>query len=275
MITSFRHDNERKNKRKKIFGIVLCIALVLLIFRTPTSNYLSGGVHIVARPLLVVKAYIAEMFSGTLYFFATKQSLAEENARLTSALDLVLLEAHSREILRQENEELKYALLRHESKNLLVARVLASPGVGAPYDSLIIDVGEGDGLAIGARVFIDGDFVIGEITQIFMRSAVVTLYSSSGNEIAVTVGTSSIPTIAYGVGGGNFRIVLPKGLDIAVGDIVDIPSLSLEYAGVVDAIRKNDGSSLQDIFFRLPSNIHSLRFVYVMAPESMSVGNRE
>ncbi len=275
MITSFRHDNERKNKRKKILGILLGIALLLLVFRTPVSNYLSGGVHVVARPILVVKAYVAEMFSGTFYFFATKQSLAEENTRLTAALDLVLLEAHSREILRKENEELKYALLRHEDKNLLVARVIASPGVGAPYDSLVIDVGEGDGLALGTRVFIDGDFVIGEITQIFMRSAVVTLYSSSGNEIAVTVGTSSIPTIAYGVGGGNFRIVLPKGLDIAVGDIVDIPSLSLEYAGVVDAIRKSDGSSLQDIFFRLPSNIHSLRFVYVMAPESMSVGNRE
>ena len=275
MITSFRHDNERKAKRKKILGILLCTSLLLLIFRTPVSLYLSNGVHIVARPLLVVEAYFSDMFAGTFYFFASKQSLAEENARLTSALDLVLLESYSREMLRRENEELKSALLRHEGKNLLVARVLASPGVGAPYDSLVIDVGESDGLALGTRVFIDGDFVIGEITQLFMRSAVVTLYSSSGNEIAVTVGTSSIPTIAYGVGGGNFRIVLPRGLDIVVGDIVDIPSLSLEYAGVVDAVRKNEGSSLQDIFFKLPINMHSLRFVYILAPESMSVEGRE
>jgi cell shape-determining protein MreC len=137
----------------------------------------------------------------------------------------------------------------------------------------VLDVGKDDGVMVGMQVFTDGDFVLGEITQIFGHSAVATLYSASGNQLTAYIGATSTPTTAYGVGGGNFRAVLPKGIDIAIGDTVDIPSLAPAYLGLVEAVVRSEHSSLQEIYFRWPINLTALRYVYIgmpYYPETMS-----
>lgn len=266
MITSFRHDNEKKIRRRKILGVFLVLALFILVFRTPVEEELAGVFHFVARPFLSMANSVTDSLAGTRSYFSSKRSLLEENVRLQDALDMVAAESYSREVLRSENEALKSVLGRHTARSLLLARVLASPG-RAPYDTLIIDVGEHIGVAVGTPVLVDGDFAVGEVTQVFGESAVVTLYSSSGNELPVTVGSSSVPTIAYGVGGGNFRIVLPRGVPVSEGDMIEIPSLAPLFAGVVDAISKQSGGSLQEIYFKWPMNVHTLRFVYLPVSE--------
>src|SRR3989344_6456103 len=268
MITSFRHDNEKKIRRRKILGVFLVLALFILVFRTPVEEQLAGVVHFIARPLFSAANSVTDSLASTRAYFSSKRSLRDENTRLQDALDMVTAESYSREVLRSENEALKSVLGRHATRSLLLARVLASPG-RAPYDTLIIDTGESLGVAVGTPVLVDGDFAVGEITQVFGESAVVTLYSSSGNELPVTVGSSSTPTIAYGVGGGNFRIVLTRGIPVTVGDMIEIPTLAPLYAGVVDAVNKQGSGSLQEIYFKWPMNVHTLRFVYLPYSEGV------
>lgn len=271
MITSSRHDKERKDLRKKRLGIFLGAVLLILIFRSPVEGFLSGIFQYIARPMWVVKNTTGDFFSQYVYIFQSKNLLYEENARLKNSLDLVALEAYSREQLRKENEELKLMFARQTGRTLLLARVLANPG-RAPYDTFVIDAGESDGLREGMKVFVDGDFVIGEISRIFNKSAVVTLYSSDGSELPVTIekmGTSSIPTIGYGIGGGSFRSILPKGAEVAVGDTVIIPSIAPQYLGTIDAVVRADGSSLQEVYFKLPINIYALKYVYIATAEEV------
>jgi cell shape-determining protein MreC len=253
-------------KRRQFIIALFILAVLVFLARGPLGGVLGGGLHIIGRPFWSAKTSITEHTGGLFALFRSKAALAEKNKELEAALDLVAAEAYSREHLRAENEALKTALGRDPESQLGLARVLASPGVSS-YDTLVIDAGEEHGISEGMDVFVDGDFTIGTITRVFRRSAVVTLFSSPGAELEVNIGTSSIPTVAHGAGGGNFRVTLPEGAHIVVGDIVEIPALSPEYIGVVDAIDRPQGSSLQTIFVKLPFNLFTLKWVYVAYPK--------
>lgn len=267
MITGFRHERQRQAKRWKLLGSLLFFVFLLFFFRTQVASMLSSFFGTVARPIFLANSFAREQLTEWRKMLSFKDSLIAENKYLKETLDTVSLEAYSREKLRAENEQLKAALGRASGRPLLLARVLATPG-RSPYDTLILDVGWNEGAATGMKVFVDGDFAIGEVSKVMKKSSIVTLYSSYGNEFSVTIGSSSIPALAKGIGGGNFRIALSKDVPIFPGDLVNIPAIAPEYAGVVAAISHQEGSSLQDIYFNWPFNVNELTFAYVaIAPE--------
>ena len=265
-LSGFRQDERAKRRRKKTLLILCGVALFVILARGPIFTSLAGFFHIVLRPFWSVSAFIENKKSEYGYFLRSKKALQDENARLTGTLDLVTAEAYSRELLRRENDELKAKLGRHPENELLLARVLATPAASA-YDTLVIDAGERHGVFLGMKVFGDGEFVLGEVTRVFSRSAVVMLYSSYGNELPVILSGSSTPAVAQGLGGGNFRITLPKGTPVSVGDVVEIPALASLYAGVVEAVDRPEGSSLQQIYLRWPFNVYELKWVYLAYEE--------
>lgn len=269
-LTGFRHDKEKVAKRRKVLGIIFIFALVVLIFRTPAERWLASAIQFIARPLWGAQVSVQSMLENSSYLLRSRASLAAENAALQNSLDLVANEAHSRETLRNENDILKQMLGRHAGRDFMLARVLYSPG-GVPYDTMVIDVGSDHGVAVGMKVFVDGDFILGDVEKVYGRSSVVTLYSSSGNELPVLVGTSTVPATAYGSGGGNFRIILPRGVPASVGDLISIPSLAPTYLGTIDAIERPDGSSLQAIYFKWPMNVFEEQWVYVELRDELSV----
>ncbi len=259
---SFRHDKERGLKRKRLFIILGFFALLLILLRSPAEHYLASTFHFILRPFYVSKLMLNDGASTYSYLVSSKASLAKENLRLKDALDAIVVESYAQKTLRAENDYLKNVFYRHPERSFMLARVLASPGA-IPYDTLIIDIGTDAGLLPGVRVFSDGDFILGEVSQVFKHSAVVTLYSSSGNELSVQFGATATPVTAYGVGGGNFRIILPKGVLVEIGDIIEVPELAPTFLGIVEGVEKSESSSLQDIYFRWPFNVSALRFVYI------------
>ncbi len=267
--SSFRHDKARLLGRRRLLTLLVVFFILMLFLRTPLSTFAAAATANVLRPIFVLQNGLTDTLSSYGYFFSSKKILTEENARLQGALDTITLEAFSRDALRRENDTLKNVLSRHPERNLLLARVLVS-APHTPYDTLVIDVGARDGIITGMSVFVDGDFVLGEVTQVFLYSAIVTLYSSSGNELVALLGASSTQATAYGVGGGSFRVTLPRGVEVVTGDLVELPMLAPTYLGVVDAVVSGEGSSLQEIHFRWPLNIATLRYVYIDAPTSAS-----
>jgi len=268
MITGFRHERQKRAAQKRWLAYAAIFVVALIFLRTPLSVAFSSFFATLARPFWVAENSALVWAKDVAQHFSLKQSLIRENARLNDALDSVLLEAYSRERLRAENEELKTALGRADERELLLARVLATPG-RSPYDTLVIDVGSDHGLREGMKVSIDGDFAVGAVSRVAKKSAVVELFSSYGNELSVTVGTSSLPAIAKGEGGGNFRITLPKGVSIAVDDLVAIPSFAPQYIGAIEAIEHREGGSLQDLYIRVPFNTHELVWVFVDTLEEL------
>ena len=266
MITSFRHDNERKGKRRKIFAALILLTFLIFLVRGPLSGSLGGLFATIGTPFWSVEDEIKTEFEHVQDVLTSKEVLVTENARLRADLDYVAMQAYSRERMQDENAELKARLGRNTEMNFILARVLTSPA-SSPYDTLIIDAGEDVGAKTGMDVYADGDFIIGKISRTWKRGSIVTLASSPENELNVTVGSSSIPATAHGQGGGNLRIVLPSGSLVSVGDLVDIPALGASYAGVISAIDKPEGTSLESLFLKLPFNINQVRWVYLAIPK--------
>lgn len=266
MIVSFRHDQQRVSRRRRFLAALFVVSLVMFLARVPLSNVLGGLLSTLGAPLWNLRDTLSEKTAQTRALFSSKVVLAEENARLRSEIDAIIVESLSRNTLREENELLKEQLGRFIGQTVIVARVLSAPG-SSPYDTFVIDAGEAHGLSLGMEVYGDGDFVIGEITKVWKESSVVTLYSAPEASVSVSIGTSSIPAIAHGVGGGNFRVTLPKGLPVIPGDLVEMPALSPTYLGVVGGVARPEGSSLQVVFTSLPFNIYQQRLVFVTVPK--------
>ena len=144
----------------------------------------------------------------------------------------------------------------------ILAYVLAAPNF-APYDTLVLDVGEDTGVFSGARVMTDGGFIIGVITEVLPTRAVAQLYSSPGLTRDVAVGSARIPAVAHGVGGGNYRIELPKNTDIAEGDEVHLLGGVEEFLGVVERVIVDDKTGITTLYLRLPVNMSELRSVII------------
>jgi cell shape-determining protein MreC len=269
MITSFRHDQREKDRKRRIFAALFVGMVIVFLFRGPLGVFFGGTLHVIGRPFWGVTNFMGDVAGETRALFSSKIALEAENQKLRETLDLVVLDAYGQERLRQENTELQALLLRKPEFSFMLGRVLAAPPL-SPYDTLVIDAGTNHGVFVGMEAFTDGDFKLGVVTRVFKRSAVVTLFSSPDNTFPVLVGTSSVPANIFGVGGGNFRISLPKGVEIAVGDVVETPALQPEYVGVVEAISRPEGSSLQTLFVKTPFSIAKLRWVYLAVPQDNS-----
>ncbi|OGZ07948.1 MAG: hypothetical protein A3C93_06435 [Candidatus Lloydbacteria bacterium RIFCSPHIGHO2_02_FULL_54_17] len=268
-LTGFRHDKHNVSRRKRWIIYASLFIVVLVVLRTPLADSFAYLSLTIARPFWSAGSFSSQWLEETGTLFRSKRSLVEENIRLKDALDSAALEAYSRDRLRGENEDLKGALGRTEKRDILLARVIAAPG-RSPYDTLVVDVGSDHGVLAGMKVLFDGDFVIGTVDRVAAGSAVVTLFSSHGTELPVTVGTSSVPATMTGEGGGNFRITLPRGVSVFRGDLVEIPAFAPSYAGVVEAVEEREGGSLEDLFVQWPFNVNELRFIYVVLSERSS-----
>jgi len=91
----------------------------------------------------------------------------------------------------------------------------------------------------------------------------VKLLSAPGNKYDVEIGSESIPAIAEGLGSGNFKIELPRGVDIKVGDEVISPALSIKLLGIVEYIDATPQNSIQKILFKSPVNINQIKWVLI------------
>lgn len=271
MIISFRHDEQNKRKRRKILGVILLVAVLLFLMRGPVANSLGGVLAILGRPFWSLRDMVAVKYNSVATVLSSKATLEAENAHLKDILDEVALEAYSRDELRKENDNLKQALGRTNEYTYTLSRILSAPPI-SPYDTLLIDAGTEENVFVGMQAFSQGDFKVGEVTRVWGKTALVSLYSSPETQLSVSIGgTSTIPATAVGVGGGNLRVILPRGVDVQVGAIVAIPAISSSYAGVVDAIDRPEGSSLEAIYIRLPFDIYKEKWLYLATPKQAQV----
>ena len=265
MITSFRHDKIKQDRRRRILATLLILSVIMFLARGPLSARLGGLLAYLGRPFWALEEGIYAGVDVMKTQLRTKSSLEEENAHLRELLDSVALNAHTRNAIESENAMLKEKLGRSPEYALSVARVLSSPPV-SPYDTLVVDAGRDHGVVLGMDVFSDGDWKIGQVTHVWGRSSLVTLYSAPGIQLSVSVGSSSIPAIAHGMGNGNFRVILPKGVDVVEGDLVNIPALAPEYLAKIMSIERPAGSSLEALYLQLPFNVSQLKWVYIAHP---------
>jgi len=143
-----------------------------------------------------------------------------------------------------------------------VASVLTRPPQ-TPYDVIVIDAGLNESITIGSEVSLPEGPILGVVSEVFSKSAKVKLFSASGEETNAVLERNNVPVILIGIGGGNFRLALPRDIAIEKGDrILSSDIASRPLATVADvSVRPTD--SFKEVLAKSPTNIFALRFVFV------------
>jgi cell shape-determining protein MreC len=238
--------------------IVLC---VIVIFMIVGKDILRALAIVVSSPFYAAASYLEHSSGVVPALFRDRSALLDTQQKLEDQLaaeqgaELTL--AHALE----ENDELR-ALLGTAREERIAAGVIGRPPY-TPYDTIILDRGSEAGIQQYAPVFLGTGLAIGYVRSTTERSALVTLFSSSGVETSVYIFGPDIFARAHGIGGGAVRIDVPQGIALTKGDLVVLPSLDSGVLGTIDATESTPTDPEQHAFVTLASPIVTMRLVSV------------
>ena len=261
MKTSYhrQHNNKRHIYRilLSLFILSLIIAMlsgtgILTTLSQKTGSSLGAGIQ-------DIEYATAEVFA----FFTPRHSMVQENQDLRSKLRKLQVSRLQSTILQQENTELRALLgaedaFKKTDQNTALARIISYNEI--PYGTLLISSKENGALHIGDLVHF-GDLAIGTIVNITNTTALVNLFTTSGNAYDVFIGDT--PATFIGTSNGTGKVLLSRDILITIGTPVSLPVAGGRMLGVVKEIIRNNEDSLQTILIGTPFNITTLRFISV------------
>lgn len=255
---SFNPPGGRRGRRKLIYATLL--VLILLALDSLTGGSVRAIVQKAGSTLWTSseRARSAVFDSG---YFSTRRSLANENKVLREQLDRNTEKASAYEALRQENDLLR-ALLHLAQEETGITAPIVSSVRSSPYGTFLVGAGLVDNIPAGSLVVTEGGFVVGRVSEVRERTTLVTEIFAGGGSVDAMIGGAVAP--AEGRGGGNARVIMPRGVLIQEGDPVTAPQLGGRPIGLVGKVESDTSSASQMVYVSLPVNLASLRYVYIV-----------
>jgi cell shape-determining protein MreC len=259
---------DRKNKRKRYLGIAFGVFLVVIIFYFRVSIFggLSYVSHTIFRPVLVVSTSVKNKFSGTFSFFSYKNTLIKQNQDLEAELAEKNNQIANYNSILAENTELKDILNRKENPNvrdgMVLGAILSKPNASL-YDTLVIDIGDDQGIKSGDVVFALGNVPIGKVESVFPSTSKVALFSTSSEATEVIISGKNIFMQLVGRGGGNFEMILPRDFDMPKGAEVVLPGIHPYPVAIAETIISDPRDAFAKALLVSPVNIQELKYVEV------------
>lgn len=230
-------------RRKKIalpIKITLLVTIVLVAFQFIFPTFLSSVVTAIVSPVWKVNI---PQYTGL--------DQLSDNVKDTMISQL-----------KKENIELKEIMGRLINKNAVIAYIIKKPPFTA-YDSFILDIGTNSRVKKGDKVYVQGNFLIGEIAEVFSDTSRVKLFSSYGEKYDVLIGDKNIQATATGRGGGSFEVVIPRDLKVIEGDSVSIPNIMGSTFGIVGKVIADPARAFSTVLFSQPINIYEQKWVQI------------
>lgn len=265
---SLRHKEKDAGLFTKTFVAVLFVIGILIAIRIFSPSVLSGTMHFISAPFWKVKNSFAQSFVNSVQLLTSKKSLVAENNELRNKVQDAKFKLLETQLLKQENSFLKELFDRQvlDVDDTILGTVLVRPSVSM-YDTFVIDVGSISGVRMGDNVLVSGDIFLGTIEEVHGRTSVVKLFSSPGEETAVSIGTENISASAVGIGGGNFTLKIPRGAGVEKGDIVTMPNISARIFAVVEEIKSDPSDPFITVLFKNPVNFNEIKWVQVVTSD--------
>jgi cell shape-determining protein MreC len=196
---------------------------------------------------------------------------ASENLRLRANIASTNALIADRNVLYQENLDLKTRLGRNADKKTLLAGVLLRPP-GIPYDTLVIDAGKAEGVIVGNLVSAGGSALIGRVVQVYDTTSRVVLFSAPGEAheglLSLTDGEILSVTLE-GQGGGALFAKVPARTPATLGDGAVLPGIGEGLFALVVAIEAPEGDSFKTLHFHLPASPFALQYVEVWTASAL------
>jgi len=137
--------------------------------------------------------------------------------------------------------------------------ILSRPRWSA-YDTFVIGAGAPEGIAVGDKIS-SGEFILGEVMEVYERTSLVLLYSTAGKKIEAQI-SGKFPIELVGSGGGTFTADIAVDAPVAEGDKIMSQGVSPDVFAIIEAVDDVGGGSAK-LYARLPVNIFELRGVEI------------
>lgn len=244
-----RHTNYFASPRART--IIVGVIVVVLVW-IGGGKILGGLLHEVALPFWQGRSGIVRTFNTLGLMSREKAALVEEVMELKT---------------RVQEEETYEAFLascladlsRPEEggapRAVTTVHILAKPPETL-YDTLVISRPRGAEFEAGDSV-VSGRVLLGEVTEVFRGSALVTLFSSPERQTRATF-PSGRHVDVVGLGIGNYRAELPLGVSISAGEAVHPGGAPEFLLGVVRDVSPDASGTFQTVLLRSPLNVFEL-----------------
>lgn len=256
---NYRLDKKYKKRNSIILSFVFLIFVFFLI-KENKLNFISDFLNRISVPIWKTEMAFTETFIRET--FTSKKDVMRQNEILKSRLEEANVKLSQFSILEKENESLKEIFLRSVGDNNIIGTIVSKPNK-SPYGTLVIDIGEEDGVKPEDLVFAMGNVAIGEIDTVNKNSSTVVLYSAPGYISQVTLENTGRYFNAKGRGAGDFEIQFPRELPVEVGQVFFYPSINNYVVGVVESVVFDPRDSYKTVLFRSAVNIQELKWVQV------------
>jgi rod shape-determining protein MreC len=197
-----------------------------------------AAVLVVLHLLGVVSAVTASVSSALMRIaapaygagVALEQALSEEGiedcacaAELIAELERIKAENAKLHSVLLENEELKAAMdFQERSGDRVVMARVVSESTGETFKGLVIDRGSDDGVGEGQPVVSGDGVIIGKISSVGRRRAIVALLTDSLSKLAVSIqnGTGTLGVLEGDRGLSMSIALIPQHENLSPGDAV-------------------------------------------------------
>ncbi|KKQ83059.1 MAG: Cell shape-determining protein MreC [Parcubacteria group bacterium GW2011_GWB1_38_8] len=218
----------------------IVVLVTIFILTGVLLSFFDSIIISAISPIWKSENSIVRSLRNGISFFNSKKSLIEENAFLKEKLSS--LEAETSSLSRQcvQESALLELMGRRQDPSTIAAAILTRPPQ-TPYDVIIIDVGSNESIRIGSEVSLPEGPVLG----------------------VVSLERNNIPVVLTGLGGGNFKLIIPRDIEINIGDRVLSSDITSRLLAIIEEISSKPTDSFKEILARSPANIFTLRFVSV------------
>jgi len=256
-------DKKQIAKKKKIIRNVIDFGIFLILVIFGILSWTGKMFNFIARPAWKMENSISNGLYDINYLLRNKASISNENHGLIEEISSLRNTMIDYQILKDENNQLKELLGRIPSKNnFILGNILTKPNQ-SPYDTIIIDIGKNNDIKEGNTVYVDGTIPIGNVSKVYDKTSLITLYTNPGQKTEGFIDGSNSSVVLTGRGGGNFEMIIPLELLVEKGTIIYLPGSTSEVLALVDDVISSPSDPFKKVLLSSPVNIQNLKWVEV------------
>lgn len=260
---------------KPIKLILLTIASVLLLLFLHYTHILSPFERLIValtKPGLELAYNVSNRIGADYLDFKAKRELLVENKELKDQLAILFKEKSRYMTEKEENDFLREQLKFSQTMNydFIIANVIGK-NVAAVQNSLLLDVGEKDGLKVGQPVLGEQGVVIGKISKVEANRAFMLLINDDLSRLAVKVqGINKTLGLIEGEFGLGIKMrLIPQNEIINEADLVVTSGLE-EFVpanlivGQIEQIIKSPEALFQEASIKSPIDFSKITLVNIV-----------
>lgn len=243
-------------------AILLVVFVVIFYISGSFLSRMANPVSVIFYPFLLVNKHASNFYTDLCQFLRFQTSLVKDRDRLIAENNLLHAALSDRQAIENENIDLRSKLgMMPEKKKKTLAEVLSKPNQ-IPYDEILISSGVTP-IEKGDKVMVEDNVILGTVVTENAKIAKVELFSSPGEKIPILIGANNLPSVASGLGGGNFLVTLPRDVDVKEGELVKTSIIGQYTLGTIGKIEKAPSDPFQKIYVKLPVNLYELKWVMI------------